>query len=98
MLSWLEDFDHFINSEQCPKSAKLTYNRVVRRFYEGTKFVEPTASRAHCNDNMLQEDAEILLLARLGQVDGESACILDLQGVKRGNDFTSWKVPMVSDT
>jgi hypothetical protein len=98
MLSWLEDFEHFINSEECPKSAKLTYNRVVRRFYDGTQFVEPTASKAQCDANMSQEDAELLLLAGLGKVDGESECILDLQGVPRGIDFTWGKQPAVSDT
>lgn len=93
---WLSDFNKFIHSPLCPESAKLTFNRVLQRYYDGTKFVEPTAKSSPCNDNNLsQEDLETLILAGLGGAREETDGSLDLQSLERGLDFQWDKEPRV---
>jgi hypothetical protein len=47
--SWSHEFNVFVNSSQCPKSATLTYNRVMRHYYDSTQFLEPTVPASKCD-------------------------------------------------
>jgi hypothetical protein len=94
---WKDEFDSFIHSPQCPKSAKLTYKRVVQRFYDGTKFVEPTLAQAGVKESPISEaDEEALLLGGLGRQPDDAMPSLDLQSMKKGVDFLWGKPPAVS--
>jgi hypothetical protein len=93
--SWLDEFNAFVNSSRCPKSATLSYNRVMRRYYDGTQFLEPTASASTCDSKMTDDDAMVLLLAGLGLGDGEKYNDLDMDQIKRGIDFNWGKMPTV---
>jgi PIF1-like helicase len=94
--SWLHEFNAFVNSSRCPKSATLTYNRVMRRYYDGTQFLEPTASASKCDSNMTDDDAMVLLLAGLGLADGEKYHGLEMEHIPRGIDYLWGKIPAVS--
>ena len=94
---WKRDFDEFIRSPRCPTSCKLHYDRVVQRFYSGTKFAEVTAKTPdHSRNEISDEDAETLLLAGLGDINAELVGQLDLQNIERGMDFCWDKPPKVS--
>lgn len=97
LLQWQSEFQSFINSRRCPLSAKLTYKRVVQRYYDGTKFVEPTSSQPSQGNNLLSDsDEEALLLAGLGQLPVEAMHSYDLTSIKKGVDFLWSKPPTVS--
>jgi hypothetical protein len=67
---WIKDFQDFINSPECPLSARLTYDRVLQRHYDGTKFVDPTATDVdHSNNPINKEDEIALLLSGMGAND-----------------------------
>ena len=46
---WIEKFNEFIQSSDCPTSVKVAYARVKERHLKKTTFVEPTASE-ECYD------------------------------------------------
>ena len=76
---WRNKFEFFIRSPTCPKSARLTYNRVMQRFYNNTEFVEPKSSPAPpAQQTIALEDQELLFLAGLnGNAIGINATDLD---------------------
>jgi hypothetical protein len=95
--NWKVDFERFIRSPECPMSAKLTYKRVLQRFFDGTKFVEATAKAQPAGDanEVSQDDQEILALAGLSLSD-DSILNLDLNSIKRGRGFDFARPPKVS--
>jgi hypothetical protein len=95
---WLREFNDFIRSKQCPKSCRLHYDRVMQRYYEGTKFVEPTVQVADYSKNDIsQEDVETLMLAGLGDENRELTGELALDAIHKGKDYRWDKEPMVSN-
>jgi hypothetical protein len=94
--SWKEEFNIFITSPQCPRSCKLTYNRVVQRFYDGTRFAEPVATNSSATLNPISEqDAEAILLAGMG---GSAETILqsfDTLGLHKGLEYNWARPPLV---
>lgn len=93
---WKRDFNIFINSPSCPRSARLTYDRVMQRYYMRTTFVDPKASVVDYSGNPIsQEDEAALLLTGLG-ADSTSNFGQDLlDGIERGLDYQWDKPPMV---
>jgi hypothetical protein len=95
--TWKEEFEAFINSRQCPKSCRLTYDRVVQRYYDGTKFVEPVASSSSPVVNPITaEDAEVMLLAGLGGTGDSILASFDNLGIHKGLDMQWDQEPFVS--
>ena len=65
---WLREFDTFINQEDCPISARLSYERVMRRHYVKITHYEPTATDGeHAQNNVSPADDELMLLYGLKQ-------------------------------
>jgi hypothetical protein len=97
---WLQEFETFIHSQECPTSARLTYKRVLQRYYDGTKFAEATAKEPPASREMTLplEDEEILLLAGLGGLPDDADHDLDMQAINRGIDFKFDVPPKVSTT
>lgn len=93
--TWKRDFDIFINSQQCPKSARLTYDRVMQRHYDGTKYVDPKATDIdHSKNPVSREDKAALLLAGMGLSDSDQKNfdISFYDAINRGRDF-NWSQP-----
>ena len=95
--SWTCEFNRFINNPTCPKVARINYDRVVQRHYNGTKYVDPIASKS-AHDSIFEdpEDEAAVLLAGLNGHDVKSLCpdvdssmFIDLE---RGKDHT-WDLP-----
>jgi hypothetical protein len=85
---WKAEFESFIHSSQCPKSAKLTYKRVVQRFYDGTKFVEPISAQTVVGNSPISDaDEEALILAGLGHQGNDEMISHEFQCIPRGKDF-----------
>lgn len=94
---WAQDFHAFINSKICPKSARLTYDRVLQRHFDGTKFVDLKASDVdHSGNPIAEEDKTALLLAGMGVKDAKEFNIDILDQVITGEDYAWDKPPMVS--
>ena len=65
---WKKEFDAFIQHEDCPISARLSYERVMHRHYEKMTHYEPKATDGdHDENNVSKEDEELLLLYGLKQ-------------------------------
>jgi hypothetical protein len=94
--SWKTDFELFINSKTCPASARLAYDRVVQRYYDGLAFADPKSTTIDHRHNAIDDDDVVVLsLAGLkGSSDGSG--INDMSGLEKGLDFQWDKTPMVS--
>ena len=85
--NWKEEFESFIRSPTCAKSARLTYDRVMQRFYDKTKFVDPKATPPPTfQQTITLADQELLLLTGLSQA-ATSQNETDIDGIIRGRDF-----------
>jgi hypothetical protein len=92
--TWKKDFESFIRSPMCPKSARLTYDRVMQRFYDRTTFIEPKASHYNSRQPISQDDNEIMLLTGLS-ASSANTDTTEFSGVERGNDFPWCQPPVV---
>lgn len=90
---WKTEFNKFITSKECPRSARLTYDRVMQRHFNGTKFVDPKATEAdHSGNPITKEDEIALILAGLGTKNNQSINIDVFDRLDFGYDF-SWDKP-----
>lgn len=97
-LKWIDEFNNFINTNQCPSSAKVSYFRVMRRHYDKTTGYEPkTATVEHGGNSITEEDADLITLMGLNgseNVDSDSALLASLdRGLQHKWDAT----PQVSN-
>ena len=90
--SWKSDFERFINSKACPLSPRLAYDRVVQRYNDGLRFVDPKCSSVdHSVNPVGEEDTTLLRLIGLpGNDDGTGS--MELTGLDRGMHF-NWSHP-----
>lgn len=90
---WKSKFDAFIKSDECPVSARMQYDRVVQRYFDGTIFVEPTAKEFdHSENEIIKDDEMIILLCGLGasgRTDFEDAMF---SKIHKGLDYP-WDAP-----
>ena len=94
---WKHDFEQFIHSKYCPKSAQLAHARVVLRHYNGTKHNEPTNSKAdHSKNSVSKEDEDLIDLMGLHQSDDMDADRALLHNLDRGINFKWDTEPKVS--
>ena len=93
--SWKSDFEVFINSKECPPTARLAYDRVVQRFHDGMKFADPKSSTVdHSANPIAEEDATLLRLIGLPGNNDETGTI-ELSGLDKGLNFNWSKPPLV---
>lgn len=97
-LNWKEMFESFINSPESPLSAKISYNRVMRRHYDKMTGYEVTASSCDHKLNHIDEDDRDLmdlvgLKANTDNVNEEEAL---LKLMKKGEEFDWGKPEQVS--
>jgi hypothetical protein len=71
-LNWQDEFERFINSPECPVSAKMSYQRVFRRYIDKMTNYEPKAQEGDHTGNVVAEDDEELML---------------LVGLKNGDEY-----------
>lgn len=96
---WKQEFDEFINSKHCPASARMTYDRVMQRHFDKTKFCEPKSHEPKYSlDNADPDDANDLLLVGLnGHSDGDDHESHLLKNLERGINYEWDTDPSVSD-
>jgi len=74
-------------------SARLTYDRVLQRHYEGTKFVDPSAKEVDHTNNPIDKDDEIaLLLSGMGANDQKNFDKDIFDSIDKGADYI-WDKP-----
>jgi hypothetical protein len=94
--NWADEFHAFINSPACPKSARLTYDRVLQRHFEGTKFVDLKASDVdHSSNPISAEDQTALLLSGMGVKEPKEFNVDVIDQIQRGESFQWDKAPKV---
>ena len=94
-LDWIEEFDKFINNKElCPRAARMTYDRVLQRFFDGTKFVDPVAKASTSQHEPDPETEQAIVLSGL-KGDPEDTGSLFF-GLKRGLEYDWGKTPKVS--
>ena len=68
--NWIGEFERFINSDDCPVSAKVEYLRVMHRYMDKMTFYEPKATKTTISDlGMEGEDRDILDLTNMIERD-----------------------------
>lgn len=95
---WLKTFEKFINSKQCPKSCRMTYDRVMQRHYHNLTFYDPKASDGdHSKNVMSMSDRELAILAGLPAHDKleEDDETRILKALPKGETFAWDKPPKV---
>lgn len=92
-LDWINEFDNFINSRKCPASARMGYERVMRRYHDKMMHYDPKASDPdHSKNPTSDDDLDLLALLSLNQpnfTDAESAL---LKGLDLGLEY-EWDHP-----
>lgn len=85
-LDWILEFNNFIHSGDCPKSAQMHYERVVQRYYNKTTHCESIASKVdHSKTEMTTEDRETIALYGLhGCADEDDYDTNLLKRINRG--------------
>ena len=94
--SWKYDFDIFINGKDCPACARLPYNRVVQRYYDGLQFCDPKSSKIDHSLNNIDEDDELLLQLVGLKGNADISCFSEIAGHEKGANFDWNKVSEVS--
>lgn len=95
--NWADDFHNFINSRSCPASARLTYDRVMQRHFEGTKFVDLKSSPVdHSGNPISQEDQTALFLSGMGVKEAKDFDVDIINQIDRGDNYEWDKPPKVS--
>lgn len=93
---WIAEFNMFINSPEAPKSAKLTYQRVMQRYIDKLTHYEAKAHTVdHSGNPILPEDEELMHLTGLkatDEYDPEDALFHKLE---KGMDYKWDKAPKV---
>jgi hypothetical protein len=86
---WVQEFNDFIYSSQCPDSVRIAYNRTRLRYLQNMTGYEPTAEekRSSC-DIIAHEDEEIIDLSGMHSVTADQLEQEDvLKAVDRGIHF-----------
>ena len=95
-IDWIREFDAFVHSPDCPRGPKITYERVMQRFYEEMTHYEPKAtSPDHSSNPLCPEDEELLLLTGLKSSQEYDAEDLLFQSLDKGINFKWDSAPMV---
>lgn len=96
-LDWKTEFNAFINSPDCPLSARMGYMRVMRRFIDKMTHYEAKATTCDHSGNALSpEDEELMLL--VGLKDGDECDFDDVmfEQMEKGLDHSWDSKPLVS--
>ena len=94
---WIKEFNDFINSENCPKSCKMSYERVMQRHYNKLTHYEPTTSAAdHQGNAVPEEETNLLNLVGLPLTEEYDAERFILESINRGIEYEWDKPPEVS--
>ena len=96
-LDWINAFENFINSKECPASARMGYDRVMMRYYDKMMHYDPKATQPdHSKNPTSDDDLDLLALLSLNQpqfTDAETAMLKELDlGVEHKWDHS----PLVS--
>ena len=95
--NWNDEFNAFIRSKYCPLSARMQYDRVVQRYFDGTQFVEPVSKDVdHSMNSIVTEDEVAILLAGMGAGDFEDHESWILNNIHKGLDYNWDVLPKVS--
>ena len=93
---WKAEFENFINGQPCPTSARLAYERVMRRFHDNMTHYEAKASNPDHSHNPVDDDDNDLM-ALVG-LDGKNCTNHEnhlMDSMERGIDFEWNRKPMV---
>jgi len=94
---WLNDFENFINSPNCPTAARISYQRVMRRYIDKMTFYEPKAMSVDHSGNFVDlDDQELINILGLKDVKNTDYDESILMGIDKGLEHDWCQEPMVS--
>jgi hypothetical protein len=94
--NWQEEFNYFINLRSTSTSCKLTYHRVMQRWYDKMAGYEPISTGTDHSENPVPEDIRTLLaLTGLSSNDITEFDDAMLKKIDRGLDFEWDRDPKV---
>ena len=102
--NWIQEFNEFIRDKRnCPIEARLQYERVMMRHFDGTKYIDPVSAKIDHSENPITECDEAAIL--LAGMKGEQITDIDshvFNNIKRGKTY-NWsqermvcKIPMLA--
>ena len=95
-LDWKTEFDIFIHSQVCPLSARLTYERVMRRYIDKMTYYEAKQKDGDHSHNLISpEDEELLYLVGMKGVDEYDFDDVVYKSLEKGIDYDWGKPPKV---
>lgn len=97
-MNWKQEFDLFINSKFCPKSARMAYDRVMTRYYDKMTHYEPKSSNIDHSRNAITDpdDAELLDIMGLQGGKTNDKMLSIIESLHRGKNYKWDKKPSVS--
>ena len=60
-IEWIEEFNRFINSPECPTSARMPYEREMHRHFDHMQHYEPTSAAVDHSGNAISAESQELL-------------------------------------
>ena len=93
--SSIPEFEHFINSPHCPLAARLPYDRVMRRYFEGQRNDPTTSKSDHSGNPVSLEDTELLEICGRHNSEKPAEDIKMIQNIEFGKQFKWDKPPKV---
>jgi len=95
-LNWKTEFELFINNPHCPESARMSYDRVMQRYYDKMTHYEPKSSSVdHSGNPVTQEDYDLMTLAGLNGTGNEETDKELVHRLERGDSYEWDKPPKV---
>ena len=96
-MDWIFEFNNFINSKHCPDSARMGYERVMRRYYDKMMHYDPKSSQPdHSKNPVSDDDLDLIALLGLNTPENTDSEIALLHGLDLGTSFVWDKPPKVS--
>lgn len=94
---WVEEFERFVHSRECPISCRMAYERVMLRHYHKMTFHEPkTAAVDHSINSVEEEDNLLMMLSGRNPLSENDPDAIIIQSMNRGIYYDWGKDPKVS--
>ena len=91
--NWIDEFETFIHSPECPVSARVGYERVMRRYIDRMTHYEPKATLVdHSANPISPDDTDLMIMLGLKHEDDYDEETAMFKQMHRGNEFV-WDKP-----
>ncbi len=95
--NWIQEFETFIHSPECPLGARMGYERVMRRYIDRMTHYEPKASTVdHSANPITPDDNDLMVMLGLKHEDDYDEETAMFKNMQRGYEYEWDRPPKVN--